>query len=347
MTTPSQIYPYGGSFTVLNDRVDVTCTGLPLQIPLQTVYSRINIVNATQWGLTPATPTMKSAWWTLSDTQGSAYVTQNVTAVATNQDLYFAANGIYLYNNAYPPVYPIVTGGTSISNTNPATANIPNTFVNGQVVQLFDVVGAAQLNGYQFTITNVSPTGFTIPYLNASGFAAGATSFSARVVDPLLTTPSLGQITAIQSVGTQTVITLAAKTNIFVGATVWITLTQPWGMPQLNIAGAGIPDPYQVTAVNTNTNQITIDVNSSYYNAFTFPNNATAMTTALTIPQVNPYGQGSMFNNGSEVMQYQNTTIQNGSWILGLGSNVCGNSGDIMHVFLTAEGTVYQYPIVA
>jgi hypothetical protein len=101
----------------------------------------------------------------------------------------------------------------------------------------------------------------TLSFLNASGFAAPATSFNVQAVTPptIVTTPALNFITGIASVGTQTVITLSYTHNFFVNGTVWLTLPNYFGMNGLDIANAGIPNPYNITAVSTVNNTITIN----------------------------------------------------------------------------------------
>jgi hypothetical protein len=341
MTAPYQnnIYGQNGNTTSIVDRYSITCTGLPLTVPLSQGYTRVELLNSSTWGLLPLTPVMQSAWWNNSLPQGAAYITENVASTATLQNTTTASNGIYMLNTAYPLVYPVVTGGTSITAANPAVATIANTFVNGQTIRLTNVVGMSQINGMEFTISGVSPTGFTIPFLNSSGFASPATSFSAQVVTPpsVVTTPAINFITAISSVGTSTTITLAYAHNFFVNGTVWLTIPSYFGMQGLDLAVAGIPNPYIITAVNTTLNTITLQVNSSSFSPFTFPTSAFAISNHITPAQVNPYGQAPNIYN-------PNTTEQNAIWYLGLGSAVCGALGNLLFADCYAEGIINTFP---
>ena len=335
----NNVYGQNGNTTSIVDRYTITATGLPLTVPLAQGYTRVDLFNQSTWGLSPVTPVMQYAWWNNSIPNGYAYITENVTATATLQNTSVAANGIYMLNSAFPQQYPVLTGGTSITNANPAVATIANTFVNGQVVRLTNVVGMSQINGMEFTVSNVSPTSFTLAYLNASGFAAPATSFNVQAVTPptVVTTPAINFITGIASVGTTTVITLAYTHNFFVNGTVWLTIPNYFGMTGLDIAVAGVPNPYIITAVSTANNTITINVNSSSFPAFAFPTNAFATANHITPAQVNPYGQVPNIYN-------PNTSQQNAIWYLGLGSSVCGAVGNIIYANCYAEGIIQTFP---
>src|SRR5271170_381282 len=110
MTAPyaNNIYGQNGNTTSVVDRYSITCTGLPLTVPLSQGYTRVDLFNSSTWGLAPVTPIMQYAWWNNSLPQGVANITENVTSLATLQNTSVAANGIYMLNTAYPLQYPVI-----------------------------------------------------------------------------------------------------------------------------------------------------------------------------------------------------------------------------------------------
>ena len=212
-------------------------------------------------------------------------------------------------------------------------------------LRLTNVVGAPQLNGYIFTISNVTATTFTIPYLDMSGFAAGATSFNAQVVQAptLLTYPANNFITKIVQ-GTTTTIQLAYTHNFFVGQApgggsgqVFLTIPTQYGAQGLNKAGYGDPQPWTITAINgALPNSITINADSSSLQPFAFPTAATWSTTKPSIPQVTPFGQ-TPYN-------YKNASAQTSQWIMVLGSAVCGTGVGTIFADLFGSDIIGTYP---
>jgi len=331
-----------------NDTLIITTTGSPLLIPLQQVYTSVTLINPSTYGTSPPSPTMIQAYWNNYMSAGSALLLENVSSSTTVQSLSVSTGGISIYNTAYPSIYPVQTTGTTITAANPAVASIPSAntlFSNGQVVRLTNVVGAPQLNGYLFTISNVTGTSFTIPYLDASGFAAGATSFHAQVVQPptIVTFPSANLITKI-IMGTSTTIQFAFTHNFFVGLApgggsgqVFLTIPSEYGAQGLNKTQYGSSEAWTITAVNQALpNSITINANSSGVLPFAFPSAAVWTTNKPTPPQATPYGQ-TPYN-------YQNASLANAQWILSLGSSVCGVASGTLYAELKGAGSILTYP---
>jgi len=330
------------------DTLIITTTGSPLSIPLTGPYTSIKLYNNTAYGTSPGTPAMIEAYWNNYMAQGTALILENVSSTAAVQSVVATSGGISLYNQAAPPIFPVQTNGTTITAANPAVASIPTAstnFSNGQTVRLTNVVGAPQLNGFLFTISNVTGTSFTIPYLDASGFAAGATSFHAQVVYPLsqITFPANNLITKIIT-GLTTTIQLAVTHNYFVGLApgggsgqVDLTIPAEYGAQGLNRQEYGNPNPWTITAINTVLpNSITINANSSGVLPFAFPTAAVWSTNKPTPPQTTPFGQ-TPYN-------YQNASLFNPQWILGLGANVCGTGAGTISAELKGAGIITTYP---
>jgi hypothetical protein len=334
--TPSPGLNNSGNFTTTCDRYHVLSTGSPKQIALQNApdfiyWQNIGIpTTGSSWTSALAGPVLKEAWWNSSYPNGYVWAIENTPSAATNQNVFFTTGGFSVFNTAVPMPYAPLTGGTSITAANPAVATIANTFSNGSVVRIQNATGMEQLNGFLFTISGVTGTSFQLEYLNSSSFASAATAFSAQLVQipTFSAVPFANQITAVTSSGTSTIITLSVTNNFFVGGIVQVDIPVQYGMQ-----GLGNGQLWQITAINTATNQITINANSSAFAPFAFPTSTYASTASAYqgTPQVLPYGQ---------IPPYQPGFAQNPQWYLQLGSNVAGTAGGYMEIYCQCSSNI-------
>jgi hypothetical protein len=333
--------PFNGNFTTIVDVYNVISTGVPLAVQVNTQYDYVNIIDignssGSTWTSSPATSIAKESSWQSILPQGTAYCTVNTPALATDQKAFFTTGGISVNNSIYPLTSAPNTTGTTFSLATAAVWNMVNTFQNGQTVLITDAVGASQLNGMIFTISNVSGTQFTTPYLNTSAFAASCSSFTAQVVQvpTNLVNPALNFITSMTSTGaTSTTIVFSYTHNFQVNQTVQVRIPPIFGP-----VGLGGDQIWTITAVNAVTNSITINAPSAALAAFKFPSSSVVLAqgTGITPAQVTPYGQ--IPNT------YLNTTISAANWYVGLGVNVCGNVGDTMIMTCRCSNNIYYTP---
>lgn len=244
--------------------------------------------------------------------RGSVEYVSMGTSSALNVGQIAAGAGFYFINttNSTPgPLNNGSTGITAISTATPPVVTCGSTanMYTGQTVQLYNIAGAPQLNGYQFTITVLSATTFALT--NAYPLSVAGTTGSFRVIpyQPIYTIdptapanvnqtplklqdpywyPTYRTITNI-SQANQAIITLAVTHTYTIGQS--ITLHVPtvtaaaFGMPQLD----GLQD---VTIVNINqadsngyTNTITVNVDTTGFGPFAFPLAAAPGFTPATV----------------------------------------------------------------
>jgi hypothetical protein len=195
-------------------------------------------------------------------------------------------NGISLINTSDPQVPGPQLSGTAISNATPPVVSSANTgtLQNGDLVEIYNAAGALQFSGYQFTVDQVVVnTSFRLPF--APTIVAG-TTVNYRVIkfQPMFYPRRL--FIASVSQATQAVVVLTVTHNLTVGQRiVFGVIPSMYGMTQLSGLRATI------VAINTTTNSITIDIDTTAFTAFAFPLTAVA-ATAHTEPFLVPFGDG-------------------------------------------------------
>lgn len=201
--------------------------------------------------------------------------------------------------------------GTAITAATPAVVTINgHGYSNGDVVRLYNTTGMLQIAGMEFTINNVMANTFDLPYLPAVGFAAPATAVTARRLpfQPLYQ-PRRRFITSITQAASA-VVTLSVDHGYVVGDLLRFNVPSEFGMTQIDgLIG-------EVTAINTTTNTVTVNINSSAFTAFAFPTSASVpFTFAQTIPV------------GDDGLESDNPTTNTGYIGIRLGAGADGPAG--------------------
>lgn len=243
-------------------------------------------VNLTQ-AATTANPGVgvQFEWWQDQFTAGQALEwlkTNSTNAINLTQ----ITSGGFTYYTA-PPLPSAPLTGTTITNANPAVCTVTNTWSNGDRVRIYNVVGMRQITGMDFTISSVSGGGFTLAGLDASGFAAGATSFQVVRISPVEpVAPSYLTITNI-SQALQAVVTVSTIHNYVPAMNITFFVPTSMGMYQMSgLTGT-------IVAVGTYT--ITVNIDSSGFSPFAFPASA-ASVGQQRYATLAPSGQQAYFN---------------------------------------------------
>lgn len=171
---------------------------------------------------------------------------------------------------------------TAVSGATPPVVSAATALVsNGSVVRMINGVGCQQLTGMDFTIGNVNAgVSFELSYgpTIVAAAAPGANAVYRRVYYDPVYYPTHRYITNITQAA-QAVVTLSVTHGYTVGQVVGFRVPAAYGMVEMNnLRGT-------ITAINTTTNTITVDINSSAFTAFAFPLTAAVpFTHAMVVP---------------------------------------------------------------
>ncbi len=213
---------------------------------------------------------------------------------------------------------PEAAGNAITSITQAADAvvsKVAHGYIVGDRVRIYGSTGMLQIAGMDFTVTAVNANDFTIAYLDSSGFAAAATAGTARRLpsNPIYFPYTL-YVTNI-SQAASAVVTMSVTHGLSIGQVVRMRCPAAFGMSEIN----GLEG--EITAVNTTTNTITLDIDSSAFTAFAFPTSATA-AAGVDFPQVIPFGDAGNVLAGA---QDNVSTFQ-----VRLGTSAIGGNADVM-----------------
>lgn len=307
-------------------------TGGVFTLPIRFSPTYFRMLNQTNQNSTANPGVVKKAEWFASLAPASAFIVKNSDGTATDQSSLITSNGITLIDTSVSTPGALNSTITAISTANPAVVSLTSTtgISSGAIVSMYDTTGMQQIGGWDFTVgTVVANTSFQLAYLNSAAFSAAGTGGSLRVrpYNPYYY-PRNRLITSITQ-ATSAVVQMSVTHGFTPGQLVRILVPDAFGMSQIN-GQLGT-----VTAINTTTNTITINIDSSGYSAFAFPTSATALA-GVTFPQVVPVGEAATapFQN-----LLDDATTNQSVIALQLGSGVVGAPGDVIS-WIAASGVI-------
>jgi len=271
-----------------------TSTGGNTIIQLRSGVDYIHVYNLTQSASGTGSSQGIYYYWQRGMAQASAIEdTKTITTLATVRTQITTGGFSLVDNTVNTPGNSVAL--TAISTATPPVVSTGNTagLSNGDVVRLYNVTGAQQLGGIDFTIGAISAnTSFTLAYMRA--IAAGTTGTFRRIPYNPYFYP---QTRVISKIGASTfngspsaIVTMTVTSQFSVGEEVrfiipTVTATA-FGMTQLNLVEAPIVAIGQAD-VDGVTNTITVPIDVTSFTAFAWP-----LTTngAFTPPQVVPVG---------------------------------------------------------
>ncbi len=273
-----------------------TSTGAAKLLNIRSDVDWMWVYNITQGAASQTTAVAVKFYWQRGFPAGSMWATfKSNAANAANLDQYITTGGFTLIDTTVS-VPGASVAITSITNATPpvvATGSTAGLSV-GDVVRIFNVTGAQQLGGLDFTIgTIVSNTSFTLAFMRA--IVAATTGTYRRIPYDAYMYPPTRVITKILSSsldGKQTaIVTLSVTHNYTVGQSIRFVIPTvtpvAYGMTELNGVQASI---VAINQADTNgiTNTITVDVDVSGFTAFAWPLTADPFSTPA---QVVPVGE--------------------------------------------------------
>lgn len=266
-----------------------TSDGLVRNISLPCGYTEFEMLNITDFGSSAANTNVMTAYGNSSMAAGSALLQLKTNGAATLAlPSMITTNGLTVIADSGSAALGALTAVTSATNATPVVVTVASTagLSNGDIVRYINAPGQLNLSGLDFTINAVTlNTSFALAYTTAPG-APGTGGFYQRIPFDKRFYPRNRVIASI-SQATSAVIIMNVTHGFTVGQEVRILVSSDFGMTQINNQLAVI------TAINTTTNSITVNIDTTSYTAFAYPSSATA-ALGVTFPQVVPVGEAAI-----------------------------------------------------
>jgi len=259
-----------------------TSAGSTKNIPLRSDFDIFRVKNRTQTATTQNPGRGIDFEWRKGLADGEAYMIskENSANTVTHE---FITSGGFVRRDTSVQTPEAAKTATAITAASPAVVTATaHGYSVGDLVRAYSTTAMLQISGMEFTVTAVgSANAFTLGYLDASGFAAAATAGQfRRIPNSPLYVPRVNYITGITA-ASSAVVTLSVTHNLAVNDKVRLSVPSAFSMTQADgLVGT-------VTAVNTTTNTITLDIDSSAFTAFSFP---TSASVPFTHAHVVPFG---------------------------------------------------------
>ena len=273
-------------FTILTgDTFTSTGVGVKLNMPSSVDY--FVTTNVTQMPLAPATGVViRGEWFGPKFGLGQTPINDGIRWKKTNSTnaLLIDTFGTATASNGFTYVTqsPVVEAQapnaiTSITAASPAVVTQTNTYSNDDIIQFYNTTGMLQIAGMNFQISSVSGSAYTLIGLRAAGFAAPATAgFTRRISKYAVVEPQFLYVTEITKANQAVVRTSVDPTQYYVvGMKVHFSIPYSFGMYQMNqLTG-------KIIAMSAANYPMTVDLDSSSFNTFTFPASASSPTAPL------------------------------------------------------------------
>lgn len=268
-------------------------------------------------------------YWQRGMTQGrgtvySKTVTTGVTTVAQ-----IAANSGFLLVDSSLNVPQAAVAYTAVSNGTPPVVSTGNTagLVAGQtIVRMVTPSGSdvRELGGLDFTVgTLVSNTSFQLKYM--AQVAAGTFDGTFRVIpyDPIFY-PRSRYISAITQAA-QAVVTMTVTHGYQVGQVIRFIVPDAYGMKEIN----GLQGT--ILAINTTTNTITVNIDTTAFTAFVFPLDAAYPFSPAQVIPVGANTAVAIANNQNVISDSIVNTAYLGIQLMGGASLPGGAANDVVY----------------
>ena len=309
-----------------------TSTGVAVSIPLRSGVDWMRVYNTTVAAAAQTTAIGVEFYWQSGFPDGAQweYLKSN-SANAANLSQYLLVGGFTYYDSSLLSYGVIQSTITAISTAaRPVVTNSgTNGLSAGQVVRLFNVGVATELNSIDFTVGQgtLSATSFSLDYANQLSVAGTTGSFMLVNSSPIYYPPSRYIASAASLSSTSTNFVLTVTHNYQVGQIVRLNIPAAYGAwSQLNGMQATI-----ISVVNTfPNNNIDLDIDATTLG--TWPTSAVLSAAyPFTYASVTPVGQDTAFSEASNVNILSDATVNTAAigMTLAAGANSpAGQSGN-------------------
>jgi hypothetical protein len=320
-----------------------TSDGNSKVLRLRQDVDRIEVINYTAGAQDAADLAFKFEWQRgLAD--ASAFKWVKLGAVANDPVSFdvIATNGFSLIDSSGERLGVLQAVGGANEITAVSTAAIPvatndgdNDLIAGDVVRIFSVTGAPQLNGLDFTVghNTLSGTTFSLDYMSELA-VAGTTAAWAKVNFDHQFYPRFRYVTKalrpgdVDGVAGSTKVTLSVKHGYTKGQKVIFSVPVEYGMTQLDgLVGT-------ITAIDETLatgNTVTVDIDSSAFSAFAFP---AAAKVPFSPAIMSPYGEDTAYARDNSLSDDAGTVYNDGHIgikLFGGATGPAGDDGDVIY----------------
>jgi len=332
-------------FTIITGE-SFTSTGAAVRINLPSSADYFTTWNMTQMALGNPNTVIKGEWFGPKFGAGQSAAGLGIQTVKTTANLTsnFGAGLGFIYIQTTPTVSPQNAAAiTAISAANPAVVTQTNTYSNGDFIRIYNTTGDLTIGGMVFQISSASGAGYSLlglANIAGNGLAAATAGFTRRISPRDAVNPQVLFITNI-SQAAQAVVSTSVDPSAFyvVGNKIDFTIPNSFGMTQMNqLTGTVVAVNGAAAASNIGAYNLTVDIDSSAFTAFTFPASALSPTTAL-FATFAPAGSSTTFNPNTLVQtgyEFQKTPFHTGQFtpymILAGGAQAsAGANGDVIN----------------
>jgi hypothetical protein len=271
-----------------------TSDGLVRNIILPSGYTQFNLVNISDIGSTAANTDVMLALGMSAMLAGSAYYTPKTSGAATlDPPVHTLTGGFTFIGDSGLQTPEAALAVTSATNASPPVLTMTSSTGNilaGDILRYYNASGQFNIAGMDFTAgTVVANTSIALAYMGAPG-GAGTGGSVHRIPFDARYYPRNRYITAITK-ASSAVITLSVTHGYTVGQAIRVVVPAAFGMTEINgLIG-------NITAIDTSTNTITVNIDSTSFTTFAFPASATPYSKSFA--EVTPVGEAAI-NSSSQ-----------------------------------------------
>lgn len=289
-------------FTIITQG-SFTSAGVGVIIPIPSSADYFKTVNYTQMGLT-GTVCVAGEWFNGVTPVNDGLRWRKAGSSVINIDKFSTstASAGFTYVTKVPVVEPQAANAiTAITAANPAVVSQTNTYSEDDILQIYNTTGMENIGGMSFQISSVSSSGYTLlglPATATNGFSAAATAGNTRRISKYgAVEPEFLYVTNISKASQAIVSTSVDPADHYVvGMKVKFNVPKSFGMVEMDQLTGEIVAVDAVSATgNIGAYNITVDIDSSGFTAFAFPDH-TLSPTATLFATISPAGASTQFD---------------------------------------------------
>jgi len=301
----------------------------------------VRCIDPTVWGLdnTAAAPLI-SYWYPILGQDSAEFINQVSAAPDTSSFGYTASNGIRLYDTTNPPLFAALPG-TVVSQANFAQITMADTgsIQVGDIVQIYDATDMQQISGYRFAVVAVTNDTSIDINIDSSTFLAPGTDVMVLPIIPGRFYPRWRYIVPYYdganhlagiTQAAQAVVSFSEPHDFTVGEYV------SFRVPSVKDITTGVPifgmteiNNKKAIVVSVTEFTITVDLNTSGFQPFTFPDSADVVDSPYTPAIVVPAGAGPIPNANPPGVSVNDAADNRNMFILSLGTDVVTQTGKL------------------